>query len=438
MRITILTIGSRGDVQPYVALGIGLQTAGHQVCLATETIYQEFVVSHGLSFAPLPGNSQARHAEVEWRSFLEATGDNIWRYIHQGVKQFVLPMLPDMMRDALYACQGCDVVMSMPQVPVSFHVAEKLGVPFYSVWTTAGAATREFPHPMLRLQRGMGGWLNQGTYRLIDGLYVSLIDPTMRRLRQETLQLPPRTTLSMEQLQNIPVLYAYSPTFLPKPSDWSEQIHVTGYWFLDPSAEWQPPQDLVQFLADGAPPIYVGFGSMTERDPDATTRLVLEAIARTQQRAVIASGWAGLGNVELPPHVFLLKTDVPFKWLFPKMAAIVHHGGSGTVAEGLRAGMPQVVIYQPLSDQFFLGKRLAKLGVGSLPLARKTLTVTQLTDAIETAITPTMQMRAAALARQVRLEPGVTGAVNAFHHHQRTAPDRDRLYEIPQPFFSKT
>jgi sterol 3beta-glucosyltransferase len=425
MKITILTIGSRGDIQPYVALGVGLQAAGHRVCLATETIYQGFVIEQGLDFAPLPGNSHQRHAQTEWMTFLETDGGNIWRYMRHGVKQFVLPLLPDMMDMAWHACEGSDAVISMPQVPVSIHVAEALDLPFYLAWTTATTATQEFPHPMLRLNRSLGRFLNPLTYRLIDNLYLGLINPTICRLRQEILNLPAVMTRSLP----VPFLYCYSPTLLPKPKDWPNWVHVTGYWFLDRPAHWQPPQDLVEFLAAGAPPVYLGFGSMTERDPTAMTRLLLEAIARTQQRAILCSGWAGLGQMDLPDGVYRLESDIPFGWLFPQMAAVVHHGGSGTVAEGLRAGVPQAVVYQPFSDQFFLGKRLAALGVGAAPIARHQLTVDRLTQAIQTAVNPILQARAATVAQQVRQENGVAAAIDAFHQYQPTSTDRTLILQ---------
>jgi sterol 3beta-glucosyltransferase len=414
MRITILTIGSRGDVQPYVALGKGLQAAGHQVCVATEAAYQTMVIEQGLEFAPLPGDSQHRHTQPEWFKYLDTLDSNFWLHTYYGVKQFILPLLPDMMRWAWKACQGCDAIVSMPLVPVSVHIAEKLGVPFYPVWTTASTPTSAFPHPHLRLHRNPGGFLNRLSYKLVGATYTHSMQSTLQQLRQEVLRLPAKAAPPPPRA----TVYAYSPALLPKPADWSSSVHVTGYWFLDPPTQWQPPQDLVDFLAHGAPPVYIGFGSMTDRHPAATTQLILEAIARTDQRAILSPGWAALGDADLPASVYRLKSDIPFGWLFPQMAAVVHHGGSGTVAEGLRAGVPQVVIYQPLSDQFFLGKRLAALGIGTPPIAHRRLTVDWLTQAIETVLQPAFQQRAAALSTQVRLESGVATAVDLFHQSQ--------------------
>ncbi|OWY59323.1 UDP-glucose--sterol glucosyltransferase, partial [cyanobacterium TDX16] len=140
----------------------------------------------------------------------------------------------------------------------------------------------------------------------------------------------------------VPVLYSYSPSVVPPPADYPASVAVTGYWFLDDAQDWQPPADLLAFLDAGAPPVYVGFGSMAGTDAAAKTRLVIAALQQSGQRGVLASGWGGLQASDLPESVFLLE-QAPHDWLFPRMATVVHHGGAGTTAAGLRAGKPSVI-----------------------------------------------------------------------------------------------
>jgi UDP:flavonoid glycosyltransferase YjiC (YdhE family) len=211
-------------------------------------------------------------------------------------------------------------------------------------------------------------------------------------------------------LQGCPILYGYSPSVIPKPSDWDDHTHVTGYWFLDPDDDWTPPAALAEFLQAGPPPVYVGFGSMSSRKPEQTADLILRAIAQAKQRAIMLSGWGGLHKEDLPDTV-LMVDSVPFSWLFPRVAAVVHHGGAGTTSAGLRAGVPTVVI-PFFGDQPFWGQRVAELGVGPAPIPRRRLTAERLAQAMLRAVTdPAMRQHAANLGARIRAEDGIAGAV---------------------------
>ena len=164
------------------------------------------------------------------------------------------------------------------------------------------------------------------------------------RWRRDVLGLPPLRLGPFGRIhREVPILYGYSPTVLPRPDDWPHQHQVTGYWFLDRPGDWGPPPALVDFLADGPAPVYVGFGSMAPADAERLTAVALEALARTDQRAVLLAGWAGLGRAASSDRV-LVVDSIPHDWLFPRMSALVHHGGAGTTASGLRAGVPAVVV----------------------------------------------------------------------------------------------
>ncbi len=205
---------------------------------------------------------------------------------------------------------------------------------------------------------------------------------------------------------------------IPPPADWDGQLHVTGYWFLDPVDDWTPPADLSEFLQAGSPPIFIGFGSMSTRNPAETTDLILQAVARTGQRAILLSGWGGLRKTNLPDTVFMVES-VPFAWLFPRVAAVVHHGGAGTTSAGLRAGVPTIII-PFFADQPFWGQRVAKLGVGPAPIPRKQLTAERLAQAIQTAVSnQAMRQRAAELGTKIRAEDGIARAVEVIQQVEK-------------------
>jgi sterol 3beta-glucosyltransferase len=242
----------------------------------------------------------------------------------------------------------------------------------------------------------------------------ALTGPFINRWRREKLHLPsiPFGQFPYSQLHGrpVPVLGGYSPLVVPKPSDWGKHIHVTGYWFLDPKPNWQPPVPLVKFLESGPAPVYVGFGSMANRRPRQTTQLVRDALEQAGQRGILATGWGGLERTDISANLFALDA-VHHVWLFPKVSAVVHHGGSGTTGAGLRAGVPSVLVPH-IGDQPFWAKRVVEMGVGPKPIPRHQLTARRLAEAITTAVTDTgMQARALSLGERIRAEDGLGKAV---------------------------
>ncbi|HSL45414.1 MAG TPA: glycosyltransferase, partial [Anaerolineales bacterium] len=217
-------------------------------------------------------------------------------------------------------------------------------------------------------------------------------------------------------LSSTPLLGAYSPMVIPHPSDWSDQVHITGYWFQKDLSEWYPSDELHSFLEKGEPPVYVGFGSMGGRNPEGFAAIVLEALVKSGQRGLLLTGWGGMNVMRVPDNVFVLNS-APHSWLFPRMAAVVHHGGAGTTAEGLRAGVPTVIV-PFIVDQRFWGERIKALGVGPDPIPAKKLTADQLAAAIRVAITDSkMRVWATALGKTIRAEDGVGNAVKIVQQY---------------------
>ncbi len=416
MRITILALGSRGDVQPLVALGMGLQRTGrHEVSFVTSDDFEEMARRRGLGFSSLGISARPfLDTQVAW-DVLES-GRNIIQGM-RGTVRMVQPALEQLMERARQACHGTDAIIFSTLGVGAYHIAQKQRLPcFWAIPFPFFSRTRSFPSlsfPFLPL----GGFYNLFTHMIVELFAQQLIGRFVNRWRRDRLGLPPVSLLkwpySRMDGQPVPVLYSYSPAVVPKPPDWGEHIHVTGYWFLDRLPDWQPPADLMAFLEAGPPPVYVGFGSMSNRDPEAMTHIVLDALKRSGQRGLIATGWGGLKSADLPGDVFKVES-VPHDWLFPRVAAVVHHGGAGTTAAGLRAGVPSVLVPH-FGDQPFWARRVVRLGVGPKPIPRKRLTAQRLGAAIATAVTDeNMRARAAALGERIRSEDGVGRAVGAI------------------------
>jgi sterol 3beta-glucosyltransferase len=422
MKLLILTSGSRGDVQPFIALGQGLQAAGHRVTLCTHASFEAMIREHGLEYAFL-NDDLLRLADTELgRGALEAAGGPLGLIKTMAeLSRQIGPAQRRMLDEELAAAQGMDAIIYHPKAMGGLHIAEKLGVPgFLAVVAPGIIPTGAFPQFMLPTLP-LGAAYNRLTYAFFDQMTAASLG-VVNRWRREVLKLPPGlrspSALRRTDGQPVPALLGYSPLVVPRPTDWPETIAVTGFWFLNQPADWSPPADLAAFLEAGPPPVYIGFGSMAGRSPERLMRVALEAVAAAGCRAVLATGWGGLkaAGIAVPPSVHVLAA-APHDWLFPRMAALVHHGGAGTVAAGLRAGKPAVMV-PFFGDQPFWGRRLAALGVGPAPIPHKQLTGPRLAQALR-AVTGdvALRQRAAALGAALRAEDGVGQAVAFINRH---------------------
>ncbi|UCD23738.1 MAG: glycosyltransferase family 1 protein [Gemmatimonadota bacterium] len=412
MNITIVTIGSRGDVQPYVALGVGLKSAGHRVRLATHARFESFIKNHSLDFAELPGDPREMVESDAGQAWLD-TGTNPLAFARK-MAAIMRPLTLSAVRHCLQACRDADLIIySILGWLVAHHVAEKLYVPTIAAPLQPVTPTPEF-HMMGTRSRGVVGRIvNRMMYVGGEQLYWICFRRSLNNARSEILDLPPmplKAPFSDDRKRGGPVLYGYSPTLLPKPPEWPENVHVTGAWFLDPDPTWKPSRELSAFLEAGPPPVYVGFGSTHTRNAAELTRYVVQALKRTGQRGIILTGWGGLHGSDLPDNVFTV-SSVPHDWLFPKTAAVIHHCGSGTTAAGLRAGVPIVPI--PFyADQPFWAACMHDLGVAAKPIPIKKLSADRLITAINYVTNDVdMRKRAVAVGERVRSEDGVGRAV---------------------------
>jgi UDP:flavonoid glycosyltransferase YjiC (YdhE family) len=431
MLITIVTAGSRGDVQPYVALGLGLRRAGHRVRLATHETFRDFVAGYGLEFEALAGDPRAILRGAAADAWL-ASGRN--RNMLGFVREFrrtAGELVEQWLHDYWRVCRGTDAVLFSAVATPAHDVARRLGVPSIGAYLQPLSRTAEFPTIGLlgaggsaRARPGaLRGALNYATHVAAEQAMWQPFRGRVNRWRAETLgvaRAPFLGPYGAMWRERVPLLYGYSPRVVPKPSDWGAHVHVTGYWVLPPDEAWRPDPALEAFLAAGPPPVYVGFGSMTPATAGRLTDVALAALDRAGQRGVLLKGWGSLGEGALPPWATAVG-DVPHEWLLPRTRAVVHHGGAGTTGAGLRAGVPSVVV--PLGfDQPFWGRRVAALGVGPEPLPRRRLAVDALERAIARAVgDAAMRERAAALGAELRAEDGVARAVEAVERELRRA-----------------
>ncbi len=418
-RITMIAFGTRGDVQPFIALGKGLQAVGYQVRIVAGSNFRTWIEQHGLEAAVSGVDIQAMMAGGEGLRWVEQ-GNSPIRQL-QIMKRLFNEIGWEMMQDVWQAAQDSDaLITSFTSDVYGVSIAEKLGIKQISaIFQPALVATRDgraisagAPNPNgLSLANYLIGKL------IVEPLPWRLVNKNINRFRQDILGLPSQTVAENTAARlRLLALHGYSAHVAPPAADWPPTYHVTGYWFLDEQAHWQPPPDLQAFLDDGSPPVYIGFGSMTGRDPEALTRLVIEAVALSEQRAILLSGWAGLGRLPLPDSIFCLEA-APHHLLFPHMAAVVHHGGSGTTGAGLRAGVPTIIVPH-LGDQIFWGQRVAALGVGPKPVPRPKLTAKRLADAIRSIVKDNMMCyRAANLGEMIRAENGVENAIELINRY---------------------
>lgn len=242
------------------------------------------------------------------------------------------------------------------------------------------------------------------------------------QFRVEVLCLKPlpNTTQTRHLLdyRRVPFTYCWSPSLVPKPSDWGDKIDVVGFFFLNQMdlQSYQPPKELADFLDRGSPPVYIGFGSMVVANPDALTRTIIEAVKLTGLRAIVSQGWGGLGAADdLPDSIFVIG-NCPHDWLFSRCCAVVHHGGAGTTAAGLLAGCPTLVV-PFFGDQPFWGESCYRAGVGPEPLPIDQVDTKRLVDALGRLLFPRVRERAKEISEEMKQENGVEGAIEAFHRH---------------------
>lgn len=418
--IAVMAMGTRGDVQPFVALAAGLRRAGHHVRLITSATYAPLAHDHDLDVWELPGDVHAAMQTPEMRALM-AKGDFLAINAHSA--RLIDDAISGWSATAHAACRGvCLVISGMGGLFLAAAVAQSLSIPLLQAHLVPFTPTRAFPAIALPAT-GIPSWLNWSSHRLFRWLMWQSFKAADARARQQILGIAPAPwdgPYRFIAAQETPVLYGFSPSILSKPDDWGSQTHIVGDWYLA-DAEWQAPAELVEFCAGAERPLFIGFGSMVDPDPAEMGRIVATALAETGQRAVVQGEWAA----HIPATAPVLRIgSVPHHWLFPRMRAIIHHGGAGTTAAAVRAGVPNLIV-PFFGDQPFWGQRMQALGVGPAPLARRHLRSEQFVAAVRELVTSaSMQQQAQYYGERVGQEDGVGTAVAIINAYLATPRSR--------------
>ncbi|MCC6587039.1 MAG: glycosyltransferase family 1 protein [Bryobacterales bacterium] len=422
MQVDILAIGSLGDVQPYVALGMGLQRAGYQVRLVTLNGFEELVRGHGLEHLSIGSSTAEIFKTAEGMKWAQQRGTPIG--FLRGFLRVAGSQIEEQAAAYWKARKNIGLLIVSPMASLGgVHLAERLGVPLIQAnWGPPVVPTRydwDGRTSLKAVMRATGMACKDATFRL---LVWSLLLRHINAARSRVLGLPelPITAPFRGKVRKPGLLLGgYSPAVVPRLPDWGDWIRVTGYWFLDDFHKWTPPGELVHFLSSGPPPVFVGFGSNPFPNPQATAEMVVRALEGAGQRGIVVSGGSGLPEGQLTPNVLSLSA-VPHGWLFSRVAVAVHHGGAGVTGAALRAGLPSVVV-PVFADQPFWAERVFRLGAGPRPIPAGRLTEQNLTAAIQATSDPAMRHRAATLGEQIRAEDGVRMAVEAIEEHIKYA-----------------
>lgn len=410
MKIVILTYGSRGDVQPFIPLSLGLMARGHVVKLVAPARFDTLVREYAIPFVPLAGDPAvlSRH--------LNDSGGNVFKTV-RGLLGHAIEIGADVLRQVEHACSDIDLIVHTFMHAIGAHtLARERNIPDVHIQLfPMFSPTGDYPNvslPDLKL-RSLNRWTHKLSHRIAFWTSKFGYEQVRRRVGLPKRKLYSPFDGCSDRLQT-PVLCAWSPSVIPPSSEWSTNVHVTGYLFGELDGTYRPSAELQNFLDAGDAPICISFGSMLNRDAERIDGVVRESLRQTKNRGIILSGWSGVKNVSSMKVLYL--DAVPHQWLLPRCKMIVHHGGAGTTSAGLRAGIPNLVIPYA-ADQPFWGRRVNAIGAGPRPIPVRKLSVENLTRSIAECADITTRNRAHAIGQDLRSESGVTTSIQIIEKY---------------------
>jgi UDP:flavonoid glycosyltransferase YjiC (YdhE family) len=450
LNVVIIVIGSRGDIQPFLKVGRILHTEyGHRVRIATHPAFKDFVEKDGaLEFFSVGGDPSELMAFMVKNPGLVPSIETIragdigkrreqMAEMFEGMWRACINATDDETNKANIKMMGtkepfvADAIIANPPSFAHIHIAERLGIPLHLMFTFPYTPTTQFPHPLANIKSTNvdHAYANFMSYPLVELMTWQGLGDLINKFRVNTLGLEEVSTLwapGQVYRLKVPFTYMWSPALVPKPRDYGANIDICGFVFLDLGSSFKPPEELTKFLDAGPPPVYIGFGSIVVDDPNAFTTMIFEAIKIAGVRALVSKGWGGLGggDIDIPDNVFLLD-NTPHDWLFPRVSAVVHHGGAGTTAIGLKCGKPTMIV-PFFGDQPFWGSMVAKKHAGAFEcIPYKQLTTEKLAEGIKQCLTNEARRNVAVIAQKIAVEgDGAENAVKSFHKHLNLSGSR--------------
>ncbi|KAK2596458.1 hypothetical protein N8I77_013348 [Diaporthe amygdali] len=429
LNIVIQVVGSRGDVQPFIALGNELQRYGHRVRLATHDVFESFVTSSNLEFFPIGGDPAELMAYMVKNPGLLPGMKTLLSGDIQTKRDTIAKILEGCWKSCIEPDGRtgrpfvADAIIANPPSFAHIHCAQALGISVHLMFTMPWSSTRFFRHPLAnirdsqKISEATRQTLNWVSFAFVEWMTWQGIGDIINDWRR-TLDLEPvpftEGPLLAEKL-HIPTTYCWSPALIPKPVDWPDFIDVCGFFFRE-EPQYAPPPELAKFLSEGPPPIYVGFGSIVIDDPETLTEMILEAAETIGARLIVSRGWSKLGDSRDSNNQVIFIDDCPHEWLFKQVAAVVHHGGAGTAACGLRFAKPTFIV-PFFGDQFFWGEMVAQAGAGPRAIPHKDLNLTNLTEALKFCMSAEASKAALALSDKMKGDSGLKAAARSFHKH---------------------
>ncbi|KAF4967821.1 hypothetical protein FZEAL_10481 [Fusarium zealandicum] len=430
LNIAIHIVGSRGDVQPFIPIAQLLMKApyNHRVRICTHPVFKDFVEEQGVEFFSIGGDPEALMAYMVKNPGLLPSRESVKGGDVGKRRKEMLEIINGAWRSCIEAGDGmgdrvtaanvqsaddlfiADVIIANPPSMAHIHCAEKLNIPLHMVFTMPWSPTKAFPHPLAAMSYGDADAkvANYLSFMMMELLTWQGLGDLINKFRTQTLHLDPVSPMWGWQLLSrlrVPYSYLWSKSLIPKPADWGPHLNITGFSFLSLANSYTPPQDLVEFLDNGPPPIYIGFGSIVVDDPQGLTRLILEAVKISGVRAIVSKGWGGVGGGDDIPESVYFIGNCPHDWLFQRVSVVVHHGGAGTTAAGIAAGRPTVIV-PFFGDQPFWGQMMARAGAGPTSVPFKDLTADILAESIAFALKPAVQDVAEEMAQNIAEEDG--------------------------------
>ncbi|MEP6747680.1 MAG: glycosyltransferase [Bacteroidota bacterium] len=409
MHYAILTYGSRGDVQPFIALALGLQKKGHRVTVAAAENFKSFVESYGVDYFQLQGNmEELLHTPDAIKMLKTGNTFTLLRYLQKAGDQ----TRPEINEGLLKVCQQADVLItSTLNLLYVATIAEKLHKKWAMILPNPPATpTKDFPHPDFDFLNFPA--YNLFTYRLLVFGYWQLYKKRINAFRV-SLGLSPvkKNMLHSSNEAKVLTLYNFSRHIIEQPRDWEPHFHVTGFFPLpgvSNTDQYTAPQELLTWLQNGELPVYIGFGSIPVPDPELLSSILLELLAETKHRFILCKGWSKLPRLPNHPNLYVVDQS-NHEWLLPKCKAAIHHGGAGTLAAVLKAKIPSIIV-SIFGDQPMWGKIVAHRKIGShIPF--KKVTAKNLLDAIEKTQALSCRKNAFEIGEKVNAENGIERAI---------------------------